>query len=525
MALQAGTGAAFWRPVFCVSLVVSVCASCARFTPQPRDSADAGAPPAFSLYETSTPAPDRWWESFGSNELNDVVNRALAGNLTLQQIYARLDQAEAVARQAGAAFYPDLDFDAGVSSSRRRTDTGVSVSLLDTAAGRTGAIGTLVAPLPGAGSSVVDVLRSTQGRLGAVESLLQSPPDSSVTSTTHSYRFGLASGYEVDLWGRVHARYRAAVLDLDATREDVYAAMLSLSGVVVRQWLEISARQQELDLVRKQIELNKTTLGLIDVRFKNGLATALDVYQQRQIVAQTESLIPPLEAALQTARHELAVLLGRPPREESGDVSSEFPDPGPLPDPGVPVDLLARRPDVRAAGLSLQAADWRVSAARADRLPTLQLSAAGSYSAGEWDLVFDNWIMTLAGSLAGPIFDGGRRKAEVTRTRAVVDERLAGYRSSVLESVKEVENALVLESKQAEYVAALERERDTAAASHRQALERYRMGVNDYLPVLAALLDVQSLERRLLGAELTRLERRVQLLLALGGSWMGAERS
>jgi NodT family efflux transporter outer membrane factor (OMF) lipoprotein len=500
------------------ALMAGVCVSCSRFAPLERRADTLPTPVEFSLYEPTAPAPDRWWEAFGSAELNRFVEAALDENLTLRQIDARLRQAEAVARQAGAAYWPDLGFSGDVSSSRRRTDTGQSFSELEEAASRTRALGALIAPSSGTGA--VDALRSTQSRLEAAQGLFAPSPSSVSRETVRSYRFGLSSGYEVDLWGRVRARRQAAVLDLETAREDVYAAMLSLSGAVVGHWLDVVARRLELDVANHQIALNRTTLELMELRFRNGMATALDVFQQRQIVAQTESLVPPLEAALEVARHELAVLLARPPRDDLGIEANAFPSPGPVPEPGLPADLLARRPDVRAAGLRLSAADWRVAAARADRLPSLQLSASASYGAAEWNLVFDNWIATLAGSLAGPIFDGGRRKAEVARTRSVVDQRLAEYRERVLESIKEVENALLLESKQAEYVAALRKEKDAAEAAHRQALERYRMGVNDYLPVLSALTQLQALERRQVQAELARLGRRVELCIALGGTWM-----
>jgi len=504
------------------ALMAVVCVSCARFAPQERPAGFLPVPAEFTLYETAPPAPDQWWTCLESEELDALVGEALAENLSLRQIDARLRQAESIARQAGAARYPDLGFSGDVSTSRRRTDTGQSFSQIDEAAGRIGALGGVLAPSTGTG--LTDVLRSTQSRLQSVQGLLAPSPSSVRRETVRSYRFGLASSYEVDFWGRVRARHEAALLDLETAQEDLYAAMLSLSGIVARQWLDLVGFRRELDVVRQQLELNKTRLGLMELRFQNGMATALDVFQQRQIVAQTESLIPPLEAGLGVAQHELALLLGRPPRENLGLKADAFPEPGIVPEPGLPADLLARRPDVRAAGLQLQAADWRLAAARADRLPSLRLTGSASYGAADWDLVFDNWIATLAGSLAGPIFEGGRLKAEVDRTRAVVDQRLAAYRELVLDSVREVENALLLETKQAEYVEALKREKDAAEAAHNQALERYWMGVSDYLPVLSALTQLQSLERRLVQAELARLEYRVQLCIALGGTWMAEER-
>lgn len=498
--------------------------SCARFAPQDDLLANANAPDAFTLYEDTTPAPDRWWELFGAEELNHLVDKALAGNLTLQQIYARMTQAEMLARQAGAVRWPSLDTTSTVSTTVRHVDTGEApLSDLEVLNQNLSAVNTLFGDAPGAGNDLAGSLRSLQSRLRAADTLLSDPPSASQTTTTHSYRFGLASGFEVDLWGRLHAAHEAARLEFESTREDVYAAMLSLSGSVVRQWLAIVALRQELELIQEQRSLNKTRLELMELRYRNGLATALDVFQQRQIVAQTESLIPPVEASIQVNLHELAVLLGLPPREDLQLAEEHLPRVGALPAPGLPADLLARRPDVRAAGLQLRTAQWRIAAARANRLPALRLSGSASYGAEEWSLVFDNWMASLSGSLTGPIFDAGLRKAEVERARAVAEERLARYRARVLDSVKEVENGLLRESKQVEYIEALGRELETARQSHAQAEERYRKGLNDYLPVLTALTQIQVLERRLVQAEYARLEQRVLLCVALGGAWMEDE--
>ncbi|MCP4642152.1 MAG: efflux transporter outer membrane subunit [bacterium] len=506
--------------------------SCVMFAPKDRGREELPLPRAFTLYEETAPAPALWWQSFGSDELDQLVSRALVDNLSLQQVYARLRQAEMMTIQARAVRFPTLDASGETSVTRTHIDTGVSPNKWDVASQKIGALETIVAN-PGVGTAPTSIqegvaatmanLQTTRTKLQALDTFFTAPPSSESTINTESYRFGLGSSYEVDLWGRVRAQHKAANLDFEASKEDLYAAKLSLSGTVAIRWLDMVAHRQELTLVTKQLELNKTTLELINFRFRRGKANGLDVFQQRQIVAQTESLFPPLESGLQTAQHELAVLLGEQPRADLGVAAETLPDVGALPVPGVPADLLANRPDVRARGRVLRAADWRVGAARADRLPALRLSGSASYGADEWDLVFDNWMATLAGSVTGPIFDAGRRKAEVARTRAVVDERLAGYRESVLVAVKEVENAMLQETKQAEYVDALRRELDAARAAHERALDRYLNGQPDYLPVLSALSQLQVLERRIVGAELNRLNRRIQLCIALGGAWMNDE--
>ncbi len=497
--------------------------SCARFTPPERGPEELPVPAEFTLYDASGAVPERWWEVFQSDELNRLIERALTGNLSLQQVYARLIQAEMAAIQAGAARVPSLDYSGDASVGRRRVDTGAPVDHLAYLNQKIAAWN----QLSGAGTlppaDLLDALDQAATTLEAVDTLAAGPPSSHSTFTSRSYRFGLGSSFEVDLWGRVRAQHEAALSDVEATREDVNGAMLSLSAIVAREWLFAVAQHQTMALVEKQLELNRTTLDLIELRYRKGMATALDVYQQRQIVAGTESLLPPLEAALQTTLHELAVLLGQEPRTELGMVLAALPEVGPLPEPGLPAELLARRPDIRAAGLRLRSADWRVSVARADRLPALRLTGSASYGADDWDLVFDNWAATLAAGVTGPIFDAGQRKAEVERARAVVDERLAAYRESVLIAAKEVETALFEEVKQVEYIEALNRELDAVRNAHEQALLRYRKGSNDYLPVVSALSQLQVVERRLVQAELARLDLRVRLCAALGGSWMAPE--
>ena len=183
--------------------------------------------------------------------------------------------------------------------------------------------------------------------------------------------------------------------------------------------------------------------------------------------------------------------------------------------------MLANRPDVRKAGLQLRSADWRVSAARADRLPALRLTAGASYGNNDIDIadVFDSWAANLAASVTGPIFDGGRRKAEVERTRAVVDERLASYEQTVLNAIKEVEDALVSEEKQRAFIIALDQRLAAARRSHEESVNRYRNGLIEYTTVLIQLNTLQNLERDRVEAQYDLLRYRINLYRALGGTW------
>lgn len=463
------------RVLLTMLAVISV-GGCSTFPVPDRSAETKNVPAEFALYGPVEQTAPHWWKSFGSQELNTWIDEALSNNFTIRQAYARMNQASAVARQNQSPLMPQINYALDTSQSLNHADSG----------------------------------NSSFSASGA----------SNNTVTTKTYRPGAAVSYEVDLWGRIQAGANSAILDEAAAQLDLHTAMHSVAGQITFTWLDLLLTQQILDVTRKQLESNKTNLELNELRFRKGSATALDVFQQREAVAQTETLIAPLESQQQVLLHSLNVLMGATPRTPRDLGDTAYPDFDALPEYGLPVDLLARRPDVQASGLRLQSADWQVSAAQADRLPALRLGAGLSFSGTSIDNVFDNWIATLSQSVTGPIFDAGRRRAEVDRTQAVVDERLAGYRLTVLNAVREVEDALVQIDRQQAFLQALERRFDAASNSYNEALNRYRKGLTDYLPVLTALTNMQNLERSLIQAKHDLLVFRVALHLAIGGDWM-----
>jgi NodT family efflux transporter outer membrane factor (OMF) lipoprotein len=294
---------------------------------------------------------------------------------------------------------------------------------------------------------------------------------------------------------------------------------MTVAAEVVLNYLQWLGQQETLALLQQQVLDNHDRLDLLGVRYGNAQASALDVFQQQEVLAAAEALVPAALAGETQRRHALAVLLGLPPPSDLQLHTTPLPGMPPLPDTGVPLDLLTRRPDVEAARSRLQQAAWQVGAARADRLPSLRLSASAAYSSDDLADLFDDWLARLAASLTGPLLDAGRRRAEVTRTRAVVDERLAAYRAILLNAVRDVQDALMLEFRQGQTVEALQRQADAAARTQSESLGRYLNGQVSYLTVVSAGLNVQKLKRDLIQAHYQRLSYRVQLYRALGGDW------
>ena len=440
--------------------------ACAPFKPAPRPDGSALTPPSFSL-ETEAEeriSTDRWWEEFKSPELNDLISRALSKNFDIRQAWARLEQARAAARKSGADLLPSLSGSAGGSETRYRNEGGPAMQSGD-------------------------------------------------------YSLGLSASYELDLWGRIRAARESDLLTMAATREDLNTAAITLAGEISTAWVNLLSNRTRQSLIKSQLTTNRTTLELLELRFDNSLSTAVDVLQQRTTVAQTKASLPPLEAEEQVLLHKLAILTGQPATSVPQITRSTLPEPIPLPATGIPADLLVKRPDIRSAGLSLKAADWEISAAQADRMPALSLTGTAEYSGDEINLLFTNWAANLAGSLTGPIFDGNRRKAEVDRTLAVAREKLAAYEETVYTALQEVEDGLINERKQREYIAASEVQLATAQKALRAAREQYLNGVENYLTVLSNLLSVQSLEQNLIIRRAELLNYRIELYRSLGGTW------
>lgn len=410
----------------------------------------------------------RWWESFGDPELNRLADRVLADNLSLKQAWARLEQAKAAAQQAAASWHPQITAEAGAGRTRSNSAT----------------------------------------TSGGTESY-----DSNRYLTTGSV------SYEADLWGRIASLSKAANAEAAASKSDLDAMAVSLTAEVAETWFSIIEQNALLHLTHKQSEVSQTYLKLIQLRFGQGLVSALDVWQQRQQLAEIRSQIPLLESKLQVLLHKLAVLAGQPPRTEIAPFPLSLPNLPALPATGLPSELLKSRPDVEAARLRATASDARLGAAISDRFPAFRLSASGGFRAAKVSELFESLIWDILGNVSGTVWDGGRKSGEIDKNRAVLKERAAQYVQTALGAFQEVEDALIREDRHRDYLEKLASQLDFAKKSLNEARSRYLNGLSDYLTVLTSLKSVQSLEQNLISAQKQLLSYRIQLYKALGGGW------
>ena len=422
---------------------------------------NVAVPDSFSGTGEAT-LPDRWWIAIDDPELAQLIDVALADNPGLLATWQRLAQAKATARRVGASSLPSLSADASA---------GVSVS--------------------GDGASA---------------------------SGSSSVSLGLAASYEVDLWGSIGASRDAAGHDVNASTASLQAAAITLTAEVASTWYELIGERRQAALLTRQLDTALETLEMVAIRFDAGAIPQTDVLRQRQQVESLRGSQSISAASVQVLEHSLAILLGKPPGYAIPE-TDELPALPAVPATGVPGALVQRRPDILESYYRVLAADRRVAEAIADRFPRLSLSARVSTSATSPQNLFTDWLASLVGNLVQPLLDGGARKAEVVRTRAVLLERIQLYRAQVLAALGEVEDALARESRQVELVASLDKQIELSHATYELTQEAYRAGAADYLRVLDAEESLQTLERSRIAAEHDRVAYRISLYRALAGGW------
>ena len=420
-------------------------------------------PEAFGASGTAV-VGEKWWTSFGDATLDSLIEEALEGNFSLRVAWDRLDQARAAAAASGASLWPSLDATAGAGRSATHGDRGG-------------------------------------------------------TRYSTDLSLGLAASYEVDLWGRVRSTRDAAVLDAAATQQDLQAAAITLAADVGRTWFRLVEQRAQLKLLTEQIETNQKYLDAITLQFRRGQVGATDVLQQRQLVEATKGDRVLVEASIEVLSHQLAVLVGRTPGSLEIPPPESLPEVPPLPATGLPAEWLRRRPDIQAARMRVAAADRRVAAAIADQWPRLGLTLGATTTDEQVRDLFDNWMASLAANLTGPLLDGGRRRAQVQRTKAAASEALNAYGQVVLTSLAEVADALSQEARQVQYVQSLHEQSVLSAKAKDRTLANYAKGTADFTRYLTALLSYQRLDRSSLQARRDLLLLRVDLYRALAGGW------
>lgn len=415
-------------------------------------------------------APD-WWRAFNDPALDALETRALAANQDLRAALARVEQACALAGVARSAYLPSLAADPSLT--RERSSRNAPNAL----------------------------------------------PDS--PATTH--RLSLDLSWELDLFGRVRRLNQSARADLDAAGATFAAARLSLTAEVATTHFTLRALDRELGIVTQTTAVRRDTLQLIQARVRQGTADDVALARAEAELAATEADAAALAIRRSATQNALAVLLGEPAPSSSGlsALDSQLPPPPPAIPAGLPGDLLTRRPDIAAAERSLAAASARIGVAKSAFFPAIALTGAGGYASADIsDLTKpDSRLWSFGPSLYLPLFQGGRNRANLARSRAVYDEAAAKYQQSVLVALREVQDALTASRLLGDQAAAQSRAVASARRGADLTQKRYDAGFVSYFEVVDAQRTALAVERADAQLAGQRWITHVALIKALGGGW------
>ena len=409
-----------------------------------------------------------WYEEFGSAELQALIGLASSGNLDLAMARARVTQADARARQAGAAILPSVD-------------AGGSANYL-------------------AGHSAAGSAHETD------------------------WAALLSASYEVDFWGKNRATARSASRLADAARADRDTVALTTLAGVADGYFQVLSLRERLSLARSTVDAAQKLLDVIQARFDVGLSNPVELAAQKAALATAGLAVPELQRQEAEALAALALLLGRAPENFSVEGRTLDALREPKIGSGLPSELLTRRPDIFTAESNMRAADADWLAARAALFPSLNLTAAGgaqnpALNAAVISLSGAGPTLNLGASITQTIFDHGRLKALRTEAQAKDEELIAAYRAAILSALVDVENALSALSRLDDAKALQAQSVEQSERAFEGASLRYKAGSGDFLTVLEAQRTLYAAREQFSQYKLARFQALVALCKALGGGW------
>ena len=413
------------------------------------------------------PAAD-WWNGFADRQLSQLVLTAQRNNLDIAQAVARLYQADGRARQAGATLLPSIGFNSNINSLNGQSDRGS--------------------------------LRETD------------------------WGAGIGAAYELDFWGKNRNTARSAEALRRASIADRASVALTVTAAVADTYFKLLSLYERISVAKSNLKSAEDILGIVQRRVSAGFAAKADLIQQRASLAAERAVLPPLEQQEVETRNALAILLGMPPEGFAISDISLASIGQPQTAPGLPAEILTRRPDIVAAEANLVSAHADLQVARAAFLPSINLTASGGFAypalSGAINSLQGGGLATAAGAtLAQIIFDGGAIKAKSDEAKARENELLAAYRASVIAALSDVESAMA----RLDHIRAQEEAIRSQVAEAEKVLNaakrKYTAGYSDFLVVTDAQRSFYAARDQLSDLRRANLSATVALFKALGGGW------
>ncbi len=466
------------RKIYLLLLLLILVSGCIKLGPDyTRPETGITVPDKFHTVSDETDKieiTDCWWEDFGNPEINTFVDSIIKSNHDIRIATGRILEMRSYFKQTRADRFPSLGIQAEGRDQKIPLSSGMSED----------------------------------------------------DREFETYSFSLPASFELDLWGRLARTQEAARASLLAAEENRKTVMNTVIAEGISLYLQMEALERRIQVTKQSIENYRQSLKMIDSRYSRGLSSVLDVKQARRILARAEAFLPVLFQDLGIIQHRLSMLAGnypetRPPRKMPEDYLKPL---TPV-KPGIPSDILFRRPDVRAAEAELESLNAMIGAAKASRFPRISLTGAFGYSSKEIDDLFEakSELWNMAMGITQTVFDAGKLKAGQRAAEAKYKQGVSTYAKTVLNAFVEVESALLARKKQIERreltLIFLKEARETLIV----ARKHYERGLVDYLTVLQAQQTLFTAEENLVLADLGILTNRVTLYRALGGGFAYSE--
>lgn len=448
------------RSIFLSTSLLAFSACTTSLAPQtPTSEHSIDVPAAYDYageIETIAAEDAPWWQGFDSAELDALVADALEANQTLEQGLANIRASRAALEVANAAFLPQASGSLSASSNTE-----------------------------GGGLDDIDA----SGRLSA--------------------------SYQLDLFGANAANYEAAAASLDASLFNQRTLELTVKSDVASNYFSLLAARNQLEVARQNLEISERIFDIVEVRYRAGAISGFDVSAQRAQLANARARLPQIEAQITGFETALAILTGRVPQGFAAPDQPILEIGLPAADPGLPSDLLLRRPDLMQSEAVLRGANANIKAARAAFFPAIDLGAGVSA------LLTGGSSLTgsLSAGVAQTVFSGGRLDAQLHAAEARRDAQLAAYRQAILSALRDVDVSLKAVDASAARETQLEIARDAAGEALEAAELRYRAGSDDLTSLLNAQQTFFDASSSLVQGRLDRLTAAINLYVALGGGY------
>ncbi len=415
-------------------------------------------PDAARLEETS------WWQKFGSEELSSFIARTNEENNDLLAASARIEQAQAIARQAGSSLFPSLSLS------------------------------------------------------GDAQRNFNNKPSSIQSGAQNSYSAGAGLSYELDLFGRLRDAAHAADQSVVASEYDREALRLSTTAQTAETYFNLLALNRRITTAEENLKNARDTLAITKSKFNSGAISELELSQQQNLTDNEQAALDSLKGQRENTENVLAVLLGASPQSFSVKESSLDKFSPPAVAMVLPAELIARRPDIRSMEAQLRAANFNIGAARAAFFPSLGLSASSALAASPASAPA-KVLSSLAASVAMPLFTGGDLEGRLENATAQQKELAANYRKAVLTAFSEAENALYGVQMTENRLKNLTAAAASARKAYNASMTRFKVGAVDYITLLTTENSLFQAEDALAQARADRLIASVELFKALGGGW------